>query len=110
MFNKGNFGNLMKQAQKMQKKMKKIQKEIKSIKVIGESGAGLVKLTLDGSYNCKKVDIDYNLFKDDDKEIIEDLIVAAFNDSIRKIKEKKKDRISKISNGIPIPSDLNFPI
>ncbi|WP_339043536.1 YbaB/EbfC family nucleoid-associated protein [Buchnera aphidicola] len=110
MFNKGNFGNLIQQAQKMQENMKNIKKKIKSIQVIGESGAGLVKITLNGSHHCKKIEIDKSLFKDNDKEIIEDLIVAAFNDASRKILDEHKKRMSKFSNGIPIPNDLNFSI
>ncbi|WP_343183460.1 YbaB/EbfC family nucleoid-associated protein [Buchnera aphidicola] len=109
MFNKKNFGNLMQQAQKMQENMKNIQKKIKSIKVTGESGAGLVKITLNGNNICKKVEIDSKLLKDNDKDIIEDLIIAAFNEANRKIKEEHKKRMSKFSNGMPIPNDLNFP-
>ncbi|CAL4323312.1 YbaB/EbfC family nucleoid-associated protein [Buchnera aphidicola] len=110
MFNKENLGNLMQQAQKIQKNMKNIQKEIKSIEVTGESGAGLIKITLNGNNNCKKIEIDSNLFKEEDKEIIEDLIVAAFNNAIMKISEEKKKRISKLSHGMPLPKDINLNI
>jgi DNA-binding YbaB/EbfC family protein len=110
MFNKDNLGNLMQQAQKMQENMKNMQKKIRSIEVIGESGAGLVKITINGSYNCKKINIDPNLFKEEDKEIIEDLLVAAFNDAVRKISEEKKKSMSKLSHNFPLPKGMNLNI
>ncbi|MCW5197516.1 YbaB/EbfC family nucleoid-associated protein [Buchnera aphidicola] len=110
MFKKNQFGNLMQKAQKMQENMKKIQKQMKSIIVQGESGAGLVKITLNGEHHCKVVDIDSSLFKDDEKEIIEDLIIAAFNDASRKIKEAQKKKMKELSGIIPLPNNLNFPI
>ncbi|CAL4323421.1 YbaB/EbfC family nucleoid-associated protein [Buchnera aphidicola] len=110
MFNKNNLGNLMKQAQKMQENMKNIKKEINSITVIGESGAGLIKITLTGKHHCKKIEIDSTLFKEEEKEIIEDLIVAAFNNALVKISEERKKRLAKISQGIPLPKDINLNI
>ncbi|MGP1946631.1 MAG: YbaB/EbfC family nucleoid-associated protein, partial [Arsenophonus sp. ER-LPS3-MAG3] len=80
MFDKGGLDNLMKQAQQMQEKMKKIQEEISNIEVIGESGAGLIKVILNGAHNCRRIEIDPSLLEDD-KDILEDLISAAFNDA-----------------------------
>jgi hypothetical protein len=110
MFKKNQFGNLMQKAQKMQENMKKIQKKMKSIIVTGESGAGLVKITLNGEHHCKTVEIDSSLFKEDEKEVIEDLIIAAFNDASRKIKEEQKKKMTELSGIIPFANNLNFPI
>ncbi|CAL4322846.1 YbaB/EbfC family nucleoid-associated protein [Buchnera aphidicola] len=110
MINQNNITNLMNQAQKMQKKISKIQKKISKIEVIGESGAGLVKITLNGKNNCKNIQLNKKLFKENDQEIIEDLIIAAFNDAIRKISEEKKKKMSLLSDKIPIPPGMNFPL
>ena len=72
MFGKGGLGNLMKQAQQMQEKMQKMQEEIAQLEVTGESGAGLVKVTINGAHNCRRVEIDPSLLEDD-KEMLEDL-------------------------------------
>ncbi|VDY33133.1 DNA-binding protein, YbaB/EbfC family [Morganella morganii] len=84
MFGKGGLGNLMKQAQQMQDKMQQMQEEIANTEVTGESGAGLVKVTINGAHNCRRVEIDPSLMEDD-KEMLEDLIAAAFNDAARRI-------------------------
>ncbi len=83
---KGGLGNLMKQAQQMQEKMQKMQEEIAQLEVTGESGAGLVKVTINGAHNCRRVEIDPSLLEDD-KEMLEDLVAAAFNDAARRIEE-----------------------
>ncbi|WP_343190236.1 YbaB/EbfC family nucleoid-associated protein [Buchnera aphidicola (Mollitrichosiphum nigrofasciatum)] len=108
MFNKSNFGNLMKQAQNMQEKMEKIQKDISIMEVTGESGAGLVKITINGSHNCTKVKIDKSLFNED-KEMLEDLAAAAFNDAARRIAEEQKKKMSEISSKSPLPAGFNLP-
>ena len=77
MFGKGGLGNLMKQAQQMQDKMAKVQEEIAALEVTGESGAGLVKVTINGAHNCRRVEIDPSLLEDD-KDMLEDLVAAAF--------------------------------
>ncbi|CAL4325069.1 Nucleoid-associated protein YbaB [Buchnera aphidicola (Neophyllaphis podocarpi)] len=109
MLNKGGINNLMKQAQKMQEKMSKVQKEISVMEVTGESGAGLVKITINGSYNCIKTEIDPTLFKENEKEMLEDLVVAAFNDASRKISELQKNKMSLISNNMNLPNGFNMP-
>ncbi|STU60151.1 Recombination protein RecR [Klebsiella pneumoniae subsp. ozaenae] len=86
---KGGLGNLMKQAQQMQEKMQKMQEEIAQLEVTGESGAGLVKVTINGAHNCRRVEIDPSLLEDD-KEMLEDLVAAAFNDAARRIEETQK--------------------
>ncbi|BAP58833.1 YbaB/EbfC family nucleoid-associated protein [Candidatus Tachikawaea gelatinosa] len=110
MFNKGGINNLVKQAQQMQDKMSKIQEEINLLKVTGESGAGLVKVTLNGAYNCQNVQIDSDLLKNNsDKEILEDLIAAAFNDAARRIEEVQKEKMSSVSSNLNLPSGFNMP-
>lgn len=108
MFTKDKLGNLMKQAQQMQDKMSQIQEEMAKIEVTGESGAGLVKVTINGIHNCKRVEIDSTLLEDD-KEIIEDLATAAFNDASRRISEAQKKKMSLISSSSQFPAGFNFP-
>ena len=91
MFGKGGLGNLMKQAQQMQDKMQQMQEEIANTEVTGESGAGPVKVTINGAHNCRRVEIDPSLMEDD-KEMLEDLIAAAFNDAARRIDETQKEK------------------
>ena len=92
MFGKGGLGGLMKQAQQMQEKMQKMQEEIAQLEVTGESGAGLVKITINGAHNCRRIEIDPSLMEDD-KEMLEDLIAAAFNDAVRRAEELQKENI-----------------
>ena len=88
---KGGIGQLMKQAQEMQANMKKAQDEMASITVIGESGAGMVRITMTCQHQVKAVEIDDALFGDD-KEMLEDLITAAFNDSIYKVEKTTQEK------------------
>lgn len=108
MFGKGGLGNMMKQAQQMQEKMAKAQEEIALLEVTGEAGAGLVKLTINGAHNCRRVEIDPSLL-DDDKEMLEDLIAAAFNDAARRIDEAQKDKMSSVSAGMQLPPGFKMP-
>jgi len=110
MFSKNGLNNLMQHAQKIQDQMKKIQQEVSEVEITGESGAGVVKVTLFGSHYCKKIEIDKNLILENDKEILEDLITAAFNDAIRKILEFQKQKMSSASSGIKLSNDLNLPL
>ncbi|MCZ6502050.1 MAG: YbaB/EbfC family nucleoid-associated protein [Gammaproteobacteria bacterium] len=105
---KGGFGDLMKQAQEMQEKVQKIQNEIANAEVIGESGAGLIKIIMTGRHDVKKVEIDDSLLSEE-KEILEDLIAAAVNDAVRKVENKQKDRMSELTSGIPLPPGFKFP-
>jgi DNA-binding YbaB/EbfC family protein len=93
---KGGLGNLMKQAQQMQDKMQKMQEEIAQLEVTGESGAGLVKVTINGAHNCRRVEIDPSLLEDD-KDMLEDLVAAAFNDAARRIEETQKEKMASVS-------------
>mgnify|MGYP002832852816 FL=1 len=103
-----NLGQLMKQAQEMQQKMQKLQDEIASAEVTGESGAGLVKVVMTGRYDVKGIDIDSSLMTES-KEIIEDLVVAAVNDAVRRVENNQKDRMSELTAEIPLPPGFKFP-
>ena len=105
------MSKLMQQAQKMQEQMKKAQEKQDSMEVSGESGAGLVKVTMTGKYDVKSVNIDDSLMKED-KEMLEDLIAAAVNSAVKKIEENSSSsdlqQMAKDA-GIDIPGGMNFP-
>ncbi len=109
MFGKGGMGNLMKQAQQMQDKMQKMQEEIARLEVTGESGAGLVKVTMTGNHNVRKVEIDPSLLEDDDKEMLEDLIAAACNDAARRVEETQKSKMAEVTGGMQMPPGMKMP-
>ena len=104
MFGKGGLGGLMKQAQQMQK----LQAEVAKLEVTGESGAGLVKITINGAHNCRRIEIDPSLMEDD-KEMLEDLIAAAFNDAVRRAEELQKEKMAAVTAGMPLPPGMKFP-
>ncbi len=105
---KGGMGNLMKQAQKMQEDMQKAQEEIQRAEVNGESGAGLVKITMNGRHDVKAVEIDASLMEEE-KEILEDLIAAAINDAVRKVEQNTQEKMSKITSGMGMPPGFKMP-
>ncbi len=105
---KGGIGQLMKQAQQMQADMKKAQEEMASITVIGESGAGMVRITMTCQHQVQGVQIDDALLGDD-KEMLEDLVTAAFNDAIRKVEETVKDKFSGMASGLGLPPGMKLP-
>ncbi|MFD1383601.1 YbaB/EbfC family nucleoid-associated protein [Rhodanobacter aciditrophus] len=105
---KGGMGNMMRQAQKMQENMQKAQEEIANMEVEGQAGAGLVKITMTGRHDVKRVSIDDSLFEDD-KEMLEDLIAAAMNDAVRNIEATSKDKMSEATAGMPIPPGFKMP-
>jgi len=109
MFKGGGLGGMMKQAQKMQEDMQKAQAEIANMEVTGESGGGLVAVTINGAHECKRVNIDSSLLEDDDKEMVEDLVAAAFNDASHKMAAASKDRMSGITEGINLPPGMKLP-
>ena len=108
MFSKGGMGDLMKKAQEMQENMKKAQAEIANTEVVGESGAGLVKITLLGNHNVRKVEIDQSLMEDD-KEMLEDLVAAAMNDAVRRVEEVNKSKMSGLTGGMDLPPGFKMP-
>jgi DNA-binding YbaB/EbfC family protein len=98
----------MKQAQKMQEEMQKAQEEIQRAEVTGESGAGLIKITMNGRHDVKAVQIDESLMEED-KEILEDLIAAAVNDAVRKVEQNTQERMSKVTSGMGMPPGFKMP-
>ena len=100
MFNKGQLSGLMKQAQAMQDNLKKAQEELGNIEVTGESGSGMVKVLMTCKHDVKRVTIDPSLMADD-KDMIEDLVAAAFNDAVRKVEETSQARLGKVTAGMP---------
>jgi hypothetical protein len=105
---KGGMGNIMKQAQAMQDKMQKVQAEIANMEVIGEAGAGLVKITMTGSHNVRRVLIDDSLLADD-KDMLEDLIAAALNDAVRRVEDNNKEQMAKVTGGMQLPPGMKLP-
>ncbi|MBW7571079.1 MAG: YbaB/EbfC family nucleoid-associated protein [Succinivibrio sp.] len=102
-----NMGNMMKQAQMMQERLQKAQAEIASMEVTGESGAGMVKVTMNGSHEVRRVEIDDSVFED--KEIAEDLIAAAFNDATRRVEVQSKEKLSQVTGGMQLPPGFKMP-
>jgi DNA-binding YbaB/EbfC family protein len=104
---KGGLGNLMRQAQAMQENMKKVQEELASLEVTGTAGGGMVTVVMTCRHDVRKITIDPELMSDD-REVLEDLIAAAFNDAARKVDEESAQRMSGITGGMGIPG-LNLP-
>ena len=105
---KGGLGNLMRQAQQMQENMQKAQAELSTIEVIGESGAGMVKVVLTGRHEAKKVTIAPKLLSED-LEMLEDLVAAAINDAARKIEERSKEKYAGLMSGMNLPPGMKLP-
>ena len=103
-----NMEKIVEQAKKMQEEMKKIRTKIKESETQGESGAGLVKVTMTGRYNVKKFSIDENLIKDESKETIEELLAAAVNNAVYKIEKQSKNYMSELTGEFGIPNDSTF--
>lgn len=99
---------MMKQAQQMQERMQKVQEEIASMEVTGEAGAGMVKVTMTGSHSIRRVDIDDSLMEDD-KDMLEDLIAAAFNDAARRVEEQQKEKMADVTGGMQLPPGMKMP-
>jgi len=105
---KGGMGNIMKQAQAMQEKMQRAQEEITRLEVTGEAGAGMVKVTMTGNHNVRRVSIDDSLMSDD-KEMLEDLIAAAINDAVRRVEETTKEKMASVTGGMQLPPGFKMP-
>ena len=102
------FNDMLQKAKQMQQKMKEAQDEIKNIQVEGASGGNLVKVTLSGDYELKSIFISENA-KKENQEIINDLIIAAYNNARENLKKKSSEELSKITGGINLPFDIKFP-
>ena len=105
---KGGIGLLMKQAQQMQANMQKAQEEMARLTVVGESGAGLVKITMTCKHEVRGLDIDESLVGDD-KDMLEDLIIAAFNDAVRRVESTVQEKFSGMTAGMNLPAGLKLP-
>jgi hypothetical protein len=105
---KGGIGNLMRQAQQMQENMQKAQAELVNLEVTGESGAGMVKVVLNGRHEAKKVTIEPKLVSED-LEMLEDLVAAAINDASRKIEERSKEKYADLMSGMNLPPGMKLP-
>jgi DNA-binding YbaB/EbfC family protein len=105
---KGNLAGLMKQAQAMQDNMKKAQDQLALIEVEGQSGAGLVKIVMTCKNDVKRVTIDPSLLADD-KDMLEDLVAAAFNDAVRKAAATSEEKMSGLTAGLPLPPGFKLP-
>ncbi len=109
MFNKGQLVGLMKKAQTMQEDLKRAQDELGNIEVSGESGAGLVKVLMTCKHDVKRITIDPSLLAED-KDMLEDLVAAAFNAAVRKAEETSTEKMGKITAGMPsLPGGMKFP-
>jgi DNA-binding YbaB/EbfC family protein len=105
---KGGIGQLMKQAQKMQADMQKAQEEMGKLTVTGESGGGMVKLTMTCKHEVKSLEIDDSLVGDD-KEMLEDLIIAAFNNAISRVERTVQEKFSGLASGMSLPPGMKLP-
>lgn len=103
---KGGLGNLLKQAQQMQAKMQEAQEQLANMSVTGEAGGGLVRITMNGRHDVKRVHIENSLL-DETKEVLEDLIAAAVNDAVRKVEKASRDKLNTITAGIQLPTGFD---
>ena len=104
---KGGIGNLMKQAQKMQADMQKAQEEMANIEVTGQSGGGLVSVTMTCRHDVKRVSIDDSVM--DDKEMLEDLVAAAVNDAVRQVEKTVEEKMAGVTSGMGLPGGFKLP-
>ena len=105
----GDMANMMKKAQEMQGKMADIQEELEQVEVNGEAGAGLVKIRANAKGEIKALDIDPSILVASEKEVVEDLIIAALNDAITKGQEAKQKELSKLTEGLNLPPGMKLP-
>ena len=105
---KGNIGQLMKQAQMMQENMRRMQEQLASVEVEGQSGAGMVKVVMTCKHDVKRVSIDPSLVGDD-KEMLEDLVAAAFNDAARRVEATVAEKMSGMTAGLGLPPGFKLP-
>jgi DNA-binding YbaB/EbfC family protein len=105
---KNPLAGLMQQAQKMQENLASVQEEIALAEVHGESGGGLVKVTMNGKRMVQKLEIDESLLTED-RDMLEDLVAAAFNDGVAKVAALKKERMSSLTGGLDLPAGFKLP-
>jgi nucleoid-associated protein EbfC len=108
MMNKNQLAGLMKQAQQMQENMQRAQEELAHTEVEGQSGAGLVKIVMTCRHDVKRVSIDASLFGED-RDMLEDLVAAAFNDGLRKAEATAQEKLGSLTAGMPLPPGFKLP-
>ena len=109
---KGGISNLMKQAQQMQANMQKAQAELGALEVTGESGGGMVRVTMNGRHEARAVRIDPAAFANigDDKDMLEDLLAAAINDAVHKVESKTQEKFAGLMGGMNLPPGFKLPL
>ncbi|MDO9311765.1 MAG: YbaB/EbfC family nucleoid-associated protein [Nitrosomonas sp.] len=105
---RGNLGNMMKQAQMVQENMRQMQEKLATIEVEGQSGAGMVKVIMTCRHDVKRISIDDSLVGDD-KEMLEDLVAAAFNDAVRRVESTTQEKMAELSSGLGLPPGIKLP-
>lgn len=105
---KGNFGDMMKQAQALQANMQKAQAEIAALEVVGESGGGMVKITMTGKHEVRRVQIEPAAIGED-REMLEDLVAAALNDAVHKVEARSQEKMSSLMAGMRLPPGMKLP-
>jgi DNA-binding YbaB/EbfC family protein len=105
---RGNIGNMMKQAQAVQQNMQKVQAEIAQLEVVGESGGGMVKVTMSGQHNVKRVQLEPAVVGED-REMLEDLIAAATNDAVKKVEVAVQAKMAAAMGGLQLPPGFKMP-
>jgi DNA-binding YbaB/EbfC family protein len=104
-----NFGDMMKQAASLQKQMQEAQETIAALEAEGQAGGGLVRVMMNGKGYARKVTIDPSMFKEEDKEVLEDLIAAALNDAKAKLEEQSAAKMKEMTAGLPLPPGMKLP-
>jgi len=104
---KGNIGQMMKQAQMMQENMRRMQEQLGTMEVEGQSGSGMVKITMTCKYQARRISIDPSLTSD--REMLEDLLVAAINDAAQKVESTVAEKMSSLTAGLGLPAGLKLP-
>jgi len=104
-----NLGQMMKQAQQMQAKMAEMQAQLETIEMTGAAGGGLVQVTVGGKGNLRKIKLDKSLMDPNEVEVLEDLIVAAFNDASSKVEARVAEEMGKLTGGLKLPPGMKLP-
>src|SRR5690606_29613617 len=105
----GDMGKLMRQAQEMQTKMAEVQEQLDTIEVEGEAGAGLVKAVASAKGELRRLSIDPSLFKPEEREVVEDLIVAAVKEATERAQARAQEEFAKVTEGLPLPPGMKLP-
>jgi len=105
---KTGLGDIMQQAQKMQAELARVQEEIAAREVVGEAGAGLVRVTMTGRHDVRRVEVDPSVLTED-KAVLEDLLAAAVNDAVRRVEAANQEAMQKAAGGIPLPPGFKMP-